>query len=36
MRITDLGIKEWLGLMTYRIAGYTGELFPSPSASARR
>lgn len=36
MRITDLAIKEWLGLLTYRVAGYTAELFPAPSASASR
>jgi uncharacterized SAM-binding protein YcdF (DUF218 family) len=26
---TDLAIHEWLGLLTYRIAGLTEELFPS-------
>jgi uncharacterized SAM-binding protein YcdF (DUF218 family) len=36
MRLTDLGVKEWIGLVTYRLAGYTDELLPSPSASARR
>jgi uncharacterized SAM-binding protein YcdF (DUF218 family) len=40
MRLTDLAVKEWIGLVTYRLAGYTDELFPSPSRfpspSARR
>lgn len=36
MRMTDLAVKEWIGLATYRLAGYTAELFPSPSTSARR
>ena len=36
MRMTDLAVKEWIGLATYRLAGYTDELFPSPSTSARR
>jgi uncharacterized SAM-binding protein YcdF (DUF218 family) len=33
MRLTDLAVKEWIGLVTYRLAGYTDELFPSPSPS---
>ena len=36
MRMTDLAVKEWIGLVTYRLAGYTDELFPSPATSARR
>lgn len=26
----DLAAHEWLGLITYRVAGMTGELFPAP------
>jgi uncharacterized SAM-binding protein YcdF (DUF218 family) len=36
MRTTDLAVKEWIGLVTYRIAGYTAELFPSPATRASR
>ncbi len=28
--LTDLAVKEWLGLVAYRFAGYTGALFPAP------
>jgi uncharacterized SAM-binding protein YcdF (DUF218 family) len=27
---TDIGIREWMGLLAYRISGKTSELFPSP------
>jgi len=27
---TDLAAHEWLGLITYRLAGLTKELFPAP------
>jgi len=30
MQITDLAVKEWVGLIVYRIAGYTPELLPGP------
>jgi uncharacterized SAM-binding protein YcdF (DUF218 family) len=28
--LADLAVKEWLGLIAYRVAGYTTELFPAP------
>jgi uncharacterized SAM-binding protein YcdF (DUF218 family) len=28
--LTDLAVKEWLGLAAYRFAGYTDALFPGP------
>jgi uncharacterized SAM-binding protein YcdF (DUF218 family) len=28
---TDRAVREWLGLLAYRLAGYTDALFPSPS-----
>jgi uncharacterized SAM-binding protein YcdF (DUF218 family) len=27
---TDIAVREWLGLVAYRLAGRTGELFPGP------
>ena len=27
---TDVGVREWLGLVAYRLAGRTGTLFPGP------
>lgn len=41
MRMADLAAKEWMGIVSYRLAGYTDELLPgsspaSPAASARR
>jgi uncharacterized SAM-binding protein YcdF (DUF218 family) len=27
---TDIGIREWMGLLAYRISGKTSELFPGP------
>lgn len=30
----DLVAKEWLGLVAYRLAGYTDALFPGPQASS--
>ena len=31
MRLTDLAAKEWLGLIVYRLAGYTTDILPGPS-----
>jgi uncharacterized SAM-binding protein YcdF (DUF218 family) len=28
--LTDIAVKEWLGLAAYRFAGYTDALFPAP------
>jgi uncharacterized SAM-binding protein YcdF (DUF218 family) len=28
---TDIAVREWLGLVAYRLAGRTGELFPGPA-----
>jgi uncharacterized SAM-binding protein YcdF (DUF218 family) len=30
VRLTDLAVREWIGLIAYRLAGRTTELFPSP------
>ena len=30
MQLTDLAVKEWIGLMVYRAVGYTAELLPGP------
>jgi hypothetical protein len=30
MQLTDLAVKEWIGLIAYRAAGYTAELLPRP------
>ena len=30
LRTFALGVKEWLGLVAYRLSGRTGELWPSP------
>jgi hypothetical protein len=27
---TDVAVREWIGLVVYRITGKTAELFPSP------
>ncbi|AWN42227.1 YdcF family protein [Methylobacterium durans] len=27
----DLAVKEWIGLLAYRLAGYTSDAFPAPS-----
>ncbi len=31
MQLTDLAVKEWIGLLAYRLAGYTLDLLPRPS-----
>lgn len=28
---TDVAVREWIGLLTYRILGWTGELLPGPT-----
>lgn len=33
LRRTDVAAKEWLGLLAYRLAGRSSELFPGPSAA---
>ncbi|MCO5093439.1 YdcF family protein [Bosea sp. (in: a-proteobacteria)] len=30
LEIADIGFKEWVGLVAYRLAGYTDALFPGP------
>ena len=27
---TDVAVKEWIGLVAYRMAGYTNSVFPGP------
>jgi uncharacterized SAM-binding protein YcdF (DUF218 family) len=36
MQLTDLAVKEWVGLVTYRLAGYTRELLPAPLSQPAR
>jgi uncharacterized SAM-binding protein YcdF (DUF218 family) len=36
MLLTDTAAREWLGLVAYRIAGTTDELFPSPVVGPTR
>jgi uncharacterized SAM-binding protein YcdF (DUF218 family) len=31
----DTGIREWIGLLAYRIAGKTSEFFPGPDGRGR-
>ena len=28
---TDMAMREWMGLLAYRIAGKTDDLFPGPA-----
>ena len=28
---TDVALREWIGLVAYRVVGRTGELFPGPT-----
>ncbi len=35
LRNTTLGIREWIGLVAYRMAGRTDALFPGPKPSSR-
>ncbi len=30
LRRTDLAMKEWTGLLAYRLTGRTGSVFPAP------
>jgi uncharacterized SAM-binding protein YcdF (DUF218 family) len=30
LRRTDTAVREWVGLVAYRLAGKTAELFPGP------
>lgn len=30
LEIANLAVKEWIGLLAYRIAGYTDDVFPEP------
>ena len=34
LRRTDVAVREWFGLLTYRLAGHTTELFPAPTMQA--
>ena len=34
LSLLDLGVREWLGLAAYRMAGYSSELWPSPSSGS--
>jgi uncharacterized SAM-binding protein YcdF (DUF218 family) len=30
LRRTDTAVREWVGLLVYRVTGRTAELFPAP------
>lgn len=34
LRMIDLATREWIGILAYRAAGYTGEMLPSPRPRA--
>ncbi|GGC57796.1 YdcF family protein [Chelatococcus reniformis] len=36
LRLADLAAKEWIGLVSYRLAGYTDALFPAPAQETAR
>jgi hypothetical protein len=31
----DIAVREWIGLVAYRMVGRTDELFPSPRGAAK-
>ena len=31
LELTEIAVREYLGLVAYRISGKTGELFPGPN-----
>jgi uncharacterized SAM-binding protein YcdF (DUF218 family) len=33
--LMDIAVREWIGLIAYRMVGRTDELFPSPSGAAK-
>ncbi len=33
--LTDIAVREWIGLIAYRMVGRTDELFPSPGGAAK-
>ncbi len=35
LRLADLAVKEWIGLIAYRLAGYIPEMLPSPASGSR-
>jgi uncharacterized SAM-binding protein YcdF (DUF218 family) len=35
LSIVDVGVREWIGLAAYRMAGRTSELFPAPEGRGR-
>jgi hypothetical protein len=32
LRRTDIAVREWIGLVTYRLRGRIDQLFPGPDA----
>jgi uncharacterized SAM-binding protein YcdF (DUF218 family) len=36
LRRADIAVREWVGLVMYRLTGQSAGLFPGPSAAARR
>jgi len=33
--LADIAVREWIGLIAYRVVGRTDELFPSPLANEK-